>query len=160
MDIERLKQLFDLDVATGTLRWRVARRSVKAGDVAGAKRLDGYAHVCIDGQFFQSHRVVFAISNGYWPEQVDHANGIRDDNRPVNLREATASKNRCNAARPRNNTSGVKGVYWCKQIGKWKARVGFARKTYYVGVFDDIADAADAIDAMRKSIHGDFANKG
>nr|DAO60574.1 MAG TPA: hypothetical protein [Caudoviricetes sp.] len=44
----------------------------------------------------------------------------------------------------RNNTSGVKGVYQDKASGKWVARIKFQRKTYSLGRFERLEDAAAA----------------
>ncbi len=43
---------------------------------------------------------------------------------------------------PINNTTGAKGVYLVK--GKYVAKVVFRQKTYYLGTFDDKADAVDS----------------
>ena len=47
---------------------------------------------------YKAHVIVFFLHHGRWPVGiVDHKNGIRDDNRPENLRETDASGNSCNA---------------------------------------------------------------
>lgn len=43
-----------------------------------------------------AHRLIFFLREGYLPENVDHINGIRDDNRWCNLRQATNSSNQLN----------------------------------------------------------------
>ena len=43
---------------------------------------------------------------------------------------------------PADNTTGYKGVYRIK--GKYAAKIVFQKKAYYLGTFDDIADAAEA----------------
>ena len=43
-----------------------------------------------------------------------------------------------------NNTSGVRGVRFHKQTGKWMAEITFKKKTYYLGSYSDIKDAARA----------------
>lgn len=43
---------------------------------------------------------------------------------------------------PKNNTTGVKGVYLIK--GKYVAKIVFQKKQYFLGAFDDLADAQAA----------------
>lgn len=44
----------------------------------------------------------------------------------------------------RNNSSGVRGVYWNTGKNKWQAYIRFKRKRYHLGYFDDKADAINA----------------
>lgn len=41
----------------------------------------------------------------------------------------------------RNNTSGVRGVFWCKRTQKWGASIGFQRKQKDLGRFSEKSDA-------------------
>ena len=91
---------------------------------------------------------------------ADHINGNGLDNRRSNLRPATASQNNCNARLSSRNSSGVKGVTWHVGVRKWQAAVRLAGKTHYVGIFDSLDDAAQAVAAAREQIHGPFANHG
>ena len=43
---------------------------------------------------------------------------------------------------PTDNTSGHKGVYWIR--GKWVAKIVFRKKAFYLGTYDDIAEAVQA----------------
>ena len=43
---------------------------------------------------------------------------------------------------PTDNTTGYKGVYLIK--GKYVAKIVFQKKQYFLGTYDDIADAAQA----------------
>ena len=43
---------------------------------------------------------------------------------------------------PKNNTSGIKGVTWCKDRNKWAAQIGFKGKNYHLGRYDKKEDAA------------------
>ena len=74
---------------------------------------------------FLAHIVCWALMTGAWPEhEIDHINGVRDDNRQTNLRQATRAQNMHNGPRLRTNTSGFAGVAWDKNGGKWIARRG------------------------------------
>lgn len=51
--------------------------------------------------------------DGDWPkDQLDHINGVRDDNRIENLREVTSQQNNFNRKPNSNSTSNYKGVSW------------------------------------------------
>lgn len=55
------------------------------------------------------------------PKQVDHINGIRDDNRWINLRAATNSQNQYNR-KPCSSSGNLKGAYYKLVLfnqGKW-----------------------------------------
>jgi hypothetical protein len=52
---------------------------------------------------------------------------------------------------PRNNTSGVTGVYWYKLRGKWMARVNLGGKLKYLGLFTDLEEAAEVVRAAREA---------
>lgn len=45
---------------------------------------------------------------------------------------------------PKNNSSGIKGVYWCNSSQKWCAHMGFRNRKYWLGDYDNIEDAAEA----------------
>ena len=97
--IERLNELFVCDFLAGTLHWRVSRGRSKAGDRAGGIRPDGYRHVQVDGRLLLEHRIIVSMIEGRTldaDEEVDHENGVRDDNRIENLRIVTASENQRN----------------------------------------------------------------
>ena len=45
---------------------------------------------------------------------------------------------------PASNTSGVRGVSWCKNANKWTAHGTIDKKQYHLGYFSDIEDAIRA----------------
>lgn len=158
MNIERLRELFALDEKTGALRWRVSpARNVKAGSIAGGSKGGGYLAVKVDRKKTPVHRIVFAMVNGYLPEQVDHINGVRDDNRPCNLRAATCLQNNQNRRIRKDSSSGIKGVCWNSRIKKWQAGVRANGKWNYLGVFADPVKAGEVVRAFRELHHKEFA---
>ena len=54
------------------------------------------------------------------------------------------------------NSSGYNGVYQNKKNGKWIAQITFKGKTYYLGSFAKIEDAAKARKAAEARIYGEF----
>jgi hypothetical protein len=155
---ERLRELLDCDPETGVLTWRVSRRGrVKPGQVAGKSHHTGYHVIRVDGRQYPAHRLVWLHVTGAWPAaEVDHINGVRNDNRFSNLRDATSSQNGCNARLYRNNKSGLKGAI-LNRPGRWIAQIQKGGRKIYLGVFDTPEEAHAAYCAAAERLHGDFA---
>ena len=75
------------------------------------------------------------------PNYIDHINGIRNDNRPENLRSVSISENNKNVSKSTRNTSGVVEVYYYANIGKWRADIKYDNKYKHLGCFDKFEDA-------------------
>ena len=134
---DRLKELLHYDPETGIFTWRVARGSAKVGDVAGVIDTEGYRLIWLDNCQFRAPRVAFFYVIGVWPtETIDHINGVRDDDRWLNLREATREENSHNrGVPPINNSSGFIGTGWNKSHSKWEARIRAGGKLHHLGYF-------------------------
>jgi len=121
---------------------------------------DGYRHGNLCGHTLRAHRVAWAIFYGKWPDRTDHINGVRADNRIVNLRDVTNQENMRNQKKRKNNTSGATGVSWDKEHNRWLVQIMVeSGKNKKVGRFDDFGEAV----AARKSAeieHGFHANHG
>ena len=142
----------------GELYWKVARSNrVKVGQKTGWVSKIGYVYVNVNKIPTCAHRIIFAMHYGHFPEQVDHINGNKSDNRIENLRAATRSENYWNAKTRADNTSGIKGIHWESQRNKWRASCNKHGKRYDAGFFDDIEEAKTALHILRSSIHGNFA---
>lgn len=160
MDIGYLRLRLRYEPETGKLFWReaapehfklprlhLAWNKRFAGKEVGAKLNNGYLYVNLKKCVMLVHRVIFAMVYGYWPEQVDHINHDRIDNRLINLREATFVTNGQNISLPADNTSGRIGVYWFRQRGVWYARIYVDGKNHHLGYFKEKADAIAAREA-------------
>jgi hypothetical protein len=99
--------------------------------VAGWINNDGYRMVKVRGKTMQAHRVVFAMTHGYWPRPLDHINGIRNDNRPENLREVTYRENGQNRASHRAGR--LVGATYNKSERKWISQVRVNGKYKHLG---------------------------
>jgi len=87
--------------------------------------------------------------------EIDHINGDKLDNRRENLRSATRSQNMMNSGKPKNNTSGHKGVSWHRN--KWEARIIINGKKKHLGCFEDKEEAAKAYKEAAEKYFGEFA---
>ena len=104
------------------------------------------------------HRLILGLTDP--SVHVDHINGDGLDNRRANLRHCSPSENHRNRGRQVNNTSGLKGVYWQKDRGKWKAQIQVNRKNHYLGRFTTAEEAHLAYCRAADELHGAFANYG
>lgn len=151
---ERLRELLSYDPATGEfLRLATPRNASKAGDVAGCV-VDGYRRISVDGRQYQGHRLAWLHAHGRWPaDQIDHVNGIRDDNRLCNLREATNAENLQNLTARSNSRSGLLGVSWHARAGKWMGQITHNRKLHYLGLFATAEEAHVAYLEAKAKLH-------
>lgn len=152
-----LREVFDYEPDTGLLLWRRDRIKVKSGQRVGwFDKKDGYRYAYLDAITRKEHRFIWAYVTGEWPREIDHANGVRSDNRWSNLRVATRSQNRANSRLPKNNTSGHKGVYWSVSCGKWVAMLGVNKKRKTLGRFSVLEDAVRTYEEAAKRAFGRF----
>lgn len=155
---KQLKSVLHYNPETGDFFWikTLSHRAV-AGRKAGSL-VNGYYEISIYGKRNRSHRLAFVYMTGKMPKKmVDHINGIKTDNRWVNLRECDNSKNLGNMKRPKHNKSGVKGVYWDSSRKKWHAQIQRKGKSISLGRYKTIDDAAKAYWKAAKEYFGDFA---
>lgn len=106
---------------------------------------------------YYDHHIVWVMIGRPPVKAIDHIDGNPANNDPSNLREATQAQNLRNRRISSHNTSGVKGVYWNKRIGKWHARVTVDGSVHHLGYHEDL-EAADLIATLaREKYHGEFA---
>lgn len=159
-----LCDLIDYDPATGVLTWkarspdlftckeqspdhssRIWNAKYAGKPALTAKNGNGYLHGTVFGQTLTAHAVSWAIHNGSWPEHgIDHINGVKVDNRIVNLRDVPDAENAKNQKRNKRNTSGVTGVSYFPRTRKWVARIKGGGKVRNLGYFRTIEEAAAA----------------
>lgn len=112
-----------------------------------------YQKVSIYGKLYGIHRLAWFYMTKEWPaDTVDHINGVRDDNRWVNLRAATWSENRRNNPGDKRRRAKLKGVRWMK-YGKWSASIS-------LGSFPTEEEAHAAYARAARLFFGEFANVG
>ncbi len=126
----------------GGLRWIAGR---KIGQVAGLDQGSGYWQITLHGIKLKSSRVVWILTHGQIPDdkQVDHKDGNRSNNDPVNLQLLSGSTN----ARGYNklfsrNTSGFMGVSYDPKRNKFSACLKRDGKYRTLGRFTTATEAA------------------
>jgi hypothetical protein len=132
--------------------------NIKLNRFVGWKQNGGY--ICVDykGCKILAHRIIWVLHYGYWPiDQIDHINGIRNNNSILNLREANHSTNGMNRGCQKNNTTGYKGVY--KMRDRFQARITINGKYVYIGTYKTKEQASKAYKLYAKSIFGEFAHE-
>ena len=87
---------------------------------------------------------------------IDHIDGNTLNMRKYNLRECTRQENGCNRAKPKNNTSGVKGVTWDKFNEKWMAHLCYKQQRMTLGYFDDLDEATECRKRAEEKYFGEY----
>lgn len=99
--------------------------SLQPPELVYAKDYSGYLKVRIGHKKYPVHRIAYKM---FWNEekvekQIDHINGVRDDNRIFNLRLVSQQDNQRNSSLRKDNISGVTGVHKTK-YNTWLAYIG------------------------------------
>lgn len=156
----RLREVLNYDPETGDFHWRkrLSNRAA-AGKKTGLSRHNGYSVIRLDRKLHFAHRLAFLYIHGRWPTaDVDHINGVRDDNRICNLREATRAENIRNSHIRSDNKSGFKGVSWNAGAKLWMANIRTKNRTNeFLGLFDTPEEAHEAYAVAAKKYFGQFA---
>lgn len=158
-----VRDLLDYDPISGVFTWKMrsdgpARWNAEwVGRQAGSVNHDGYISIGIRNRRYQAHRLAWAWMIGTWPDRdIDHVDGNRSNNQWQNLRKATKSQNSQNTKIPKTNTTGVKGVCYDKNTGKWQSQIRCNGKRMYLGQFASISQAQAAYEMAARRLHGEY----
>lgn len=141
------------DAEKGLLFWRKTCGRKKLGVSAGGLCRNGYIYVRLDGRMYKRSRLIWFLTFGEWPKhQLDHINRIRTDDRIVNLRDVTPAQNGWNKTN-RPGQSGVAGVCFHKETGKWRTRIQANGRIVSLGLYHTVTEAAEAYHAAKLKFH-------
>jgi hypothetical protein len=146
---ERLRELVSYDPETGMFtRLRNGKQASRVGNG------EGYLTLMLDGARHKQHRLAVLYMSGAWPEEeVDHINGVRDDNRWSNLRCVSKSLNMHNRRLHKNSTTGFAGVAFEKDRGLWKAHIHANGRKMNLGRFKSPEMAHQAYQLAKRALH-------
>ena len=154
---ETLRRMISYDPETGIIRRIRATAVTTAGAIAGYIDVNGYRCLDIAGRPYKAHRIAWFYVTGVWPnEYIDHINGVKSDNRFVNLRLATNSQNQANRGLARTNTSGVTGVRYQVDRRKWVAMITVNGHCQNLGRYATKEEAIAAYQTARNNAWGGY----
>lgn len=145
-----LEKAFSYDPETGTI--------VQNGRLAGYVMKSGYRLLSFRKKRLYAHRVAWCLQTRTWPSaEIDHINGLKDDNRWSNLREANRQENARNQGITKKNRSGLKGVSFHSRVGRWRAVIETDNGHTHLGYFETPQAASEAYRMAAQNHFGEFA---
>jgi hypothetical protein len=118
------------------------------GYASTVRKIDGKNKSCF------MHRLIMGAQSGI---EVDHINGDGLDNRKQNLRLCNKSQQAANTGPNRCNTSGYKGVSFCRRENKWRSYITHNSKFRSLGYYETKEEAAFAYNEAARGYFGEFA---
>ena len=151
MKFDKFDRLFRYEPETGHLIRKTqgvkARKKCAIGTIAGTLRTEGYVYTGVDRVNFYNHRIAWLLTHGKVDPlmTIDHINGVRDDNRLINLRQVPHKENMRNAV----NAVGKYPLGVTKDGNRYKARVTREYKEIIIGFFATPQEASNAYQQYR-----------
>lgn len=159
MSDDELREKLYFDPLTNRICWKVAHPPYPVGQpVYALQKKNGYRIVRLKRVNFMEHRLIWFFVHGAWPKNgLDHKNGIKDDNRPDNLRDVTTTVNNQNRRVARSNKHGDTplGVTYLRflkkpKTKKFRASISIGGKDKFLGKFHTPEEAHQCyLDAKR-----------
>lgn len=137
---ESLQKVLRYDRESGLVTHRYDSASGLAGTTVGYPHKEGYLSVSLGRKEYLLHRIIWVMETGETPNQVDHINHIRNDNRWSNLRNVTSRQNQMNMGLSSNTSSKVNGVRILPS-GRFQAHITVNRKQIGLGTYDTLEEA-------------------
>jgi hypothetical protein len=162
MSDDELREKLYFDPLTNRICWKVAHPPYPVGQpVYALQKKNGYRIVRLKRVNFMEHRLIWFFVHGAWPKNgLDHKNGIKDDNRPDNLRDVTKTVNNQNKRKARadkilNTPLGVTYLWFLKKpkTKKFRASVSINGKDKFLGKFHTPEEAHQCYLEAKRRLH-------
>lgn len=153
---ELIFSLISYNPDDGRFKWSATFAGKVKGSYAEWNHSHGYRVINVFGRSIYAHRLAFLFMEGKMPSKnVDHIDSIRNNNRWSNLRDVSQALNAQNLRllRDRRTKSGLLGVHWSSQRGKWHAEIKMDKKKTHLGFFDDKEEAHAAYLEAKRKMH-------
>ena len=149
-----LRECFKYDPETGEIvRIKKTHRNQRVGESVGYISARGYKYMKVNGRGLLFHRVAWKLVTGEDPPQeIDHVNKDRLDNRWCNLRAATPEQNLANRPLKGECLPGVK-----RHGSRFQARITINGTRRTIGTFNTEEEAHAAYVAEHVGAHGKFS---
>lgn len=157
LELVELRKLLRYEPETGKFYWlKTLSNSACAGKEAGTgKNSHGYHQIQINKKQYKVARLAWFYTHGVWPDQIDHINGNRSDNRIFNLRSVNKTTNTRNQRKPHsNNKLGIQGVTK-KSHNKFYAEIKVNGKKIHLGSFNSANEASIAYQEAKRKYHAE-----
>lgn len=119
---------------------------------------DGYVGITVNYKRQLAHRLAWLYVHGVFPpEDIDHVNLTRTDNRIANLRAATTTQNLANSP-GKAKRAGLKGTR--RNRKGWQAVISINGKGVPLGTYPTVEEAHSVYLAEARRVFGEFANAG
>jgi hypothetical protein len=151
---DALRAEFFYNPETGIFTTKASRKGRIVGRPCLFANREGYVMVPLWGRAYAAHRLAWVYMTGSWPEtELDHINGVRDDNRWSNLRASTRQENMQNRHNPnRNSAVGLIGVDIVGS-GHYRARIRVGGKNVSLGCYKTKEEAYSAYLSAKRKYH-------
>jgi len=152
-----LRYYLHYDPESGVFTWKECppHRTDLLGKRAGYIASWGYRMIKLDGKMYIAHRLAWLYVTGQWPEQVNHIDGDKTNDRFANLRLADAFIAHQNMHKAkRNSKSGLLGVTTDVDGRRgFVASISADGKQHYLGHFKTAQEAHAAYIAAKHKLH-------
>lgn len=154
-EIENLYSYLEYNEFTGNFYWKkdvgpINKKGKKAGFINNR-----YCHIELKGKRYLAHRLAWLFKFGKQPEfNIDHIDGIRDNNRIKNLRDIKHQSNLENLIIPhKDNKSNFLGVYFRNDTKKYTSQICIKSKKITLGSFLTAEEASNAYILAKRQYH-------
>lgn len=125
--------------------WEKVEKGPACWEWMGCKHPSGRGMIRVGGMPKYAHRVSLELSGQVIPQgrEVDHICMNPSCVRPDHLRVATRKQNEENQPMRRDSSSGLRGVSYFRETGRWRAHVTHHGKFHHLGFFTTKEEAGE-----------------